>query len=129
MSAIGVNHEWGTLREAVCGIPFLKIPTKLPKAIYDYAPAEGIAFFEANLGKTLEEADPATYERVRQQMDDVVAILESRGVTVHRAEPLNDAELGYLDNLFPSSGVQFFTRDPVVVIGDRFIELQPFLPL
>ena len=62
MSGLQVNHEWGTLREAVCGIPFLKIPTTLPKAIYNYAPAEGIAFFEANLGKTLEEVDTASLD-------------------------------------------------------------------
>ena len=93
MNQISVNHEWGTLREAVCGNPFLKIPTELPKAIYNYAPDEGIAFFEANLGKTLEEADPETFARVAGQMDAVVEILESRGVVVHRPTTLDAAEL------------------------------------
>lgn len=129
MSKINVNHEWGTLREAVCGTPYLKIPTELPKAIYNYAPAEGIEFFEANLGKTLEEADPETYAKVAGQMDAVVEILESRGVIVHRPTTLDDAELAYLDNIFPASAVQFFPRDPMVVIGNRFIETEPFLPI
>ncbi len=78
MDRVNVNHEWGTLREAVVGIPFFKIPTSLPKAVYSYAPEEGIAFFEANLGKTLDEADPEIHARVSEQMDAVIEILESR---------------------------------------------------
>ena len=63
---VQVNHEWGTLKEVVCGIPYLKIPKKLPKCVYNYAPTEGIKFFEANLGKTLEEADSATFKAAEQ---------------------------------------------------------------
>lgn len=80
MDRVEVNHEWETLREAVCGIPHFKIPTTLASAVYNYAPAEGIAFMEANLGKSLDKADPALYATVAAQMDAAVPILEGRGV-------------------------------------------------
>ena len=91
-SRVMVHHEWGTLKEVVCGIPYFKIPTKLPKAVYSYAPTEGIKFMEQHAGKTLEEADPETFKQTKQQMDAAVAILEERGVKVHRPKPVDDSE-------------------------------------
>ncbi|MEM8680738.1 MAG: arginine deiminase family protein, partial [Planctomycetota bacterium] len=126
---IEVNYEWGTLKEVVCGIPYLLIPDVLPKSVYNYAPTEGIKFMEANLGKTLQEADPALYERTAAQMDTVVAILEKHGVQVHRLKQIDEAELKYLDNLMPPSVIQFFPRDPMIVIGNRFIEAELFFPV
>ena len=73
---VEVHHEWGTLKEVVCGIPFFRIPNELPKAIYNYTPTEGIKFFESNPGKTFEEADPATFRKARDQME---AAAEIRG--------------------------------------------------
>lgn len=128
LNKVEVNHEWGTLKEVVCGIPYFKIPKTLPKAVYSYAPTEGIKFMEENAGKTLEEADPANFKRTKDQMEATVAILEERGVKVHRPEPVDEAELDYLDNIFPSSAIQFFPRDPMVVIGNHFIETELLFP-
>ncbi|MGI9517608.1 MAG: arginine deiminase family protein [Pirellulaceae bacterium] len=126
---VQVHHEWGTLKEVVCGIPNLRLPTKLPACIYDYAPTDGIKFMEANLGKSLKEADPDTYKKAAEQMDATVAILEERGIQVHRLEEVTDDENAYLSGIFPPSVVQMFPRDPMLVIGNHFIETEPFMPL
>jgi N-dimethylarginine dimethylaminohydrolase len=125
---VQVHHEWGTLKEVVCGIPNFRIPTRLPEAIYNYAPTEGIRFMEANLGKSLREADPETYKKVARQMDATVSIMESRGVKVHRLEAVTDDENAYLSGIFSPSVIQFFPRDPMLVIGNHVIETELFLP-
>ncbi len=126
---IMVHHEWGKLKEVVCGIPYFKIPSSLPKAAYNYTPTKGIEFIEANPGKTLEEADPETYAKVVEQMNGAVSILVGRGVKVHRPLAVDDAEAAYLENLFPVSAIQFFPRDPMLVIGNRFIETELYFPV
>ena len=125
---VEVHHEWGTLKEVVCGIPYFTIPAKLPKNVYNYAPTEGIKFFEATPGKSLEEADPDLYKKACSQMDAAVEILEERGITVHRPEPCNREEQEYLAGIFPACVIQFYPRDPMVVIGNRFIETGLFFP-
>lgn len=126
---IQVHHEWGALKEVVVGIPFLRIPQTLPKNIHNYAPDDGIKFLEANRGKTLREADPALYREVARQMDAVVEILKKRGIIVHRPPDMNQVEQEYLENIFPASGIQFYPRDPMLVIGNRFIETGLFFPV
>ena len=126
---VEVHHEWGELKEVVCGIPHFKIPTSLPKAVYNYAPTDGIEFFEANLGKTFEQASPSLYKKASDQMDAAISILKDRGIKVHRPEPCNQDELSYLKGIFPESVIQFYPRDPMVVIGNRFIETGLFFPM
>lgn len=124
-----VHHEWGTLKEVVVGIPYFRIPKTLPKAVYNYAPTEGIKFFEANRGKTVKEADPELYQNMTKQMDAAIKILKSRGIKVHRPKQLNEVEEAYLDKIFPASSIQVFPRDPMLVIGNKFIETELFMPL
>ncbi len=126
--SVMVHHEWGTLKEVVCGIPYFTIPKSLPKNIYNYAPTEGIKFCEANLGKSLEEADPELYRKAVGQMDAAISILEGRGIKVHRPKPCTKDEQKYLEGIFPESVIQFFPRDPMIVIGNRFIETGMFFP-
>ena len=106
---IQVHHEWGTLKEVVCGIPHFVIPNPIPKVFYNFVPAEGIKFFEENQGRTVAEAAPDLHKRQVAQMDAAVGILESLGVKVHRPDPIvNPKELGHLDNIFPPSVIQVF---------------------
>ena len=126
---VSVHHEWGTLKEVVCGIPNFRIPEKLPEVVYKYAPAEGIKFLEANLGKNLKEADPATYKIISDQMDTAVAILEKRNIKVHRLNEVTNDENAYLSRISPPGIIQFFPRDPMIVIGRNFIETELFFPL
>lgn len=127
--AIQIHHEWGTLKEVVVGIPFLRLGNTMPKNIYNYAPTDGIKFMEANLGKTLEQADPNLFRKVASQMDAVVEILKERGVKVHRLPEMNQVEQNYLSSIFPASAIQFYPRDPMLVIGNSFIETELFFPL
>lgn len=126
---VSVHHEWGTLKEVVCGIPNFRIPEKLPEVVYKYAPAEGIKFLEANLGKNLKEADPTAYKVISDQMDTAVAILEKRNIKVHRLNEVSDDENAYLSRISPPGIIQFFPRDPMIVIGRSFIETELFFPL
>ena len=129
MQPICVHHEWGELKEVVCGIPFLRLGQTMPKSIYNYAPDEGIKFMQANLGKTLEEADPELYRKTKEQMDATVKILEDRGIKVHRPPAMNKIEQEYLNELFPASGLQYYPRDPMLVIGNNVIETELFCPV
>lgn len=126
---VQVHHEWGALKEAICGIPVFKIPVKLPEHVYNYTPDEGIKFMEANAGKGLEQASPEVYKATVQQMDALADVLKSRGIKVHRPKTLIDIELNYLENIFKPSAIQFFPRDPMLVIGNRFIETELRMPL
>lgn len=126
---VSVDHEWGALKEVVCGIPNVRIPTALPAAVYNYAPEEGLKFFEANLGKSLKEADPEAYKLAVDQMDATVAILENRGIKVHRLTEVSNHENAYLSEIFPASVIQYYPRDPMLVIGNKFIETELYLPL
>lgn len=126
---IQVHHEWGTLKEVLCGIPFFKFPENLPSHVYNYAPADGIKFMEENAGRMLEEADFEFYQKATSQMDAVVDVLKKRGIKVHRPESLVDIELKYLNNIFDESAIQFFPRDSMLVIGNQFIETELMMPL
>ena len=69
----------------------------------------------------MSDADPALYESSVLQMEDLVNLLRSLDVVVHRAEPLVDDEIDYLIN-FKAGVQQCFTRDPILVIGNNVIE-------
>jgi N-dimethylarginine dimethylaminohydrolase len=62
-------------------------------------------------------------------MDAVVEILEKRGIKVHRLKEISEAGRNYLSNLTPPSVIQYFPRDPMIVIGNKFIEAELYFPL
>lgn len=126
---ICVHHEWGVLKEVVVGIPFFQIAREVPEHLKEFSATKGLAFIVKHRGKTVEEADPQLHARMTRQMNDVIEVLTDRGVIVHRPEPLNEFELQYLDGIEPKGGMQIFPRDPILVIGDNVIELEPFSPL
>ena len=120
MNEIRVHHEWGALKEAVVGTAVsLRVPDW--SAEYEFLTPEVQAFIKNNQGKPLKEADPELFERSVSQMDDLVALLEGRGVTVHRASPLTLDEEEYLA-VYKAGIQQCFTRDPILVIGNNLIE-------
>jgi hypothetical protein len=120
MKEIKVHHEWGTLKEAVVGTAVsLRIPAWSDE--YEFLTPEVQQFIKDHQGKPLKEADPDLYEQSISQMDDLVALLESRGVVVHRAKPLTADEEEYLA-AYKAGIQQCFTRDPFLVIGNHVIE-------
>lgn len=120
MKEISVHHEWGTLKEAVVGTAVsLRVPNWSDE--YEFLTPEVQRFVKDNQGKLLKEADPELYEKSISQMDDFVALLESRGVVVHRAKPLTPDEEEFLQ-AYKAGIQQCFTRDPILVIGNNVIE-------
>ena len=124
---IQVHHEWGTLKEVVVGYPFLRVPQEIPAAIANYAAESSVQWMNQNKGKRLEEAEPELAALAREQVEAAIAILKERGIIVHQVKPWEPYEEEYLGNLL-SGGVQFFPRDPILVIGNTYIETEPYLP-
>ncbi len=122
---IRVHHEWGKLREAVVGLPAGRFPRSIPPSGLNTMPASTIAFIEQHRGKLLSEADPELFRRGIDQVNAAMRLLESRGITVHQARQLEPHEDAYLADLVDGS-VQHFVRDPIIVIGNNFIEAEPF---
>jgi glycine amidinotransferase len=120
MLDIGVHHEWGTLKEAVVGTAVsLRVPNWSEE--YEFLTPEIQNFIKDNQGKLLKEADPQLFEQSVNQMNDLVALLESRGVVVHRAKPLTPDEEKFMA-VYKAGVQQCFTRDPILVIGNNVIE-------
>jgi len=124
---IRVHHEWGALREAVVGVASGRFPTTLAAAPRRFLTPDAIALIEANPGAWLQEVDPALQERMEAQLAAATAILESRGVVVHRADRLRPDEVAFLGNL-DDAVLQPFVRDPILVVGDRVIETAMYEP-
>lgn len=126
--SLGVHHEWGTLKEAIVGAPYVRFPVSMPLAIRRRIPPEWLALFDAHPGQTLASAAPGLYHRIHGQMEAVISVLRDRGVTVHRPAEMTPGELGYLAELFPACGAQLYPRDPLLVIGERALETELFFP-
>ena len=119
-SEIRVNHEWGTLKEAIVGTATsVRIPAWSDE--YEFLTPTVKEFIRENQDKLLKDADHDLYEGTVSQMEALAELLRSLGVEVHRAEPLTDDEIDYLVN-FKAGVQQCFTRDPVLVIGNNVIE-------
>jgi N-dimethylarginine dimethylaminohydrolase len=127
-----VEHEWDTLREAVVGYPHIRIGDGVPKAVSNYMPAEMVtmaaAMLATNSGKLLAEALPMLHEAAVAQMDAAIEILRKRDVIVHQVLPPTPDEEAFLADLGYHNNMLYFPRDPIVVIGDTFIETAMFNP-
>ena len=118
---IMVHHEWGKLKEVVVGFPNFRFPTKLPDFAKNFLPESSVKKAEKNAGKMLEDADPMLYERYLQQINKIIKILEDRGIVVHQIKKLLPSEEAFLTELNDMT-MQTFPRDPMLVIGNMFIE-------
>lgn len=120
MKEIKVHHEWGTLKEAVVGTAVsLRVPNWSDE--YEFLTPEIQQFVKDNQAKLMKEAAPDWYDQSVSQMDSLVALLEARGVIVHRAKPLTADEEDFLRQ-YKAGIQQCFTRDPILVIGNNVIE-------
>jgi glycine amidinotransferase len=123
---VRVDYEYGTLREVIVGRPEgFRLPTLSPVALAEYAqilPPADVEFLTRGQGRSLVEYAPDAAAELASQVEQLVRILHTRGVIVHRPRPLTAAE-----QLFPGSGPAggslFFMRDPILVIGSRIIDL------
>lgn len=130
---LSVHHEWGKLEEVVVGYPFFRVGGLPPKAATNYyhpSPEfQRLGFWWALLAPKVpfEEFVPKLWARQNEQMNAVIRILKGRGIKVHQVEKIDASELAYEEKIGPAC-LQQFPRDPVLVVGDQYIELPMFMP-
>ena len=124
---IAVHHEWGALKEVIVGVPHVRLPSRLAKAPRKFLPEESIALIEANAGKALVDFYPELNQKFIAQVNELIGILEGRGIIVHQVRQHLPSEEAFLANL-NDSVFQTFPRDPVLVVGNSVIETAMFEP-
>lgn len=138
-----VQYEWSPLREVVVGYPFLKLSNEFPPAVSQWLEFSDdyrdlFQFWLANyLGATLEDLasrpdlpDPRfreLYFAQVGQVDAIIQLLRSLGIVVHQIPPLTPDEQAYLAHL-DGNAIQLFPRDPILVVGNQYLELPMLLP-
>ena len=125
--SIMVNHEWGALKEVVVGVPNVRLPSKLAEAPKRFLPDSSIEFIEKNAGKRLEDFDPELAKKFVKQVNAIIKILRSRGIIVHQLKKHLPSEEAFLAEM-NDSVFQTFPRDPMLVIGNKFIETAMYEP-
>ena len=127
-SNIGVDYEWGTLKEAVVGIgDGLVQPGYSDKVdfIYDKKFAD---LMKTTGGKPAIEVEPDRTPKVIAQINNLVRVLEDMGIKVYRPRVLNPVEHDYLTYV-QEGQMQLYTRDPMLVIGNNVIETSLKIPM
>jgi hypothetical protein len=117
-----VESEWARLREVIVGRPFLRISRPFPRCLRSRLGEETWSLIKAREGDLLAVAFPQLQARIYGQMRDAARVLRRHGIVVLEVpqfEPEEDT-----DHRYGSLGAfQYFARDPLLVVGDRVIEL------
>jgi N-dimethylarginine dimethylaminohydrolase len=124
---IVTHHEWGALKEVVVGVPNVRLPSKLAEAPKKYLSDSSVEFIEKNAGKRLQECAPDLNKKFIQQVNGIIKILRDRGIVVHQLKKLLPSEEAFLGEMNDTI-MQTYPRDPMLVIGNRFIETAMFEP-
>ena len=82
---------------------------------------------EKNAGRRLEECAPELNEQFVRQVNGIIEILKSRGIVVHQVKKHIPSEEAFLAEM-NDTVLQTYPRDPMLVIGNRFIETAMFEP-
>lgn len=119
-----VRSEWAPLEECVYGRPDRWV---LPIFLGDVklrAWGDFHAFWQAHQGEDMATADPERFRLFREQIEGAIRFLENRGVTVHVAGDISDANMRFPrgENHGVATG---WMRDPFVTIENNVIELAP----
>lgn len=125
---VRVAHEWDTLKEAIVGIPYVRLPQSIPPTLRKKLSPRWRSFLESSPGNTLEQAHPGFFHRVSREMNAASRILETRGVKVYHTRAMTAADEHYLSASFPSGGSQLYPRDPLLVVGPHVIETELAFP-
>jgi len=124
---IMVHHEWGALKEVVVGVPNVRVPTKIAEAPKRFLPDSSIEYLEKNAGKRLEECDPELNAKFTAQVNAIIKILKGRGIVVHQLKKHLPSEEAFLAEM-NDTVMQTYPRDPMLVIGTKFIETAMYEP-
>jgi N-dimethylarginine dimethylaminohydrolase len=130
--SIMVHHEWGRLREAVVGSPYLRIGTGIPRYAHNMMSAESIEMIGSlirDVPRTLADAHAELHKKAVIQMEAAITVLRERGITVHQVKPYETAEEAFLEDISIGFSQLYFPRDPVLVIGNTFIETSMYHPM
>jgi N-dimethylarginine dimethylaminohydrolase len=119
---VEVTHEWGSLEEVIVGIQprdrFI-IPNLGLDSGWDSDRFARLCHEE--YGKQLIEVDPEAAIAFEEEIEGLVGILEGRGIKVRRVQhPEGEDDLAGLGT---GEGTLVYARDPVLVVGNRIIEL------
>jgi N-dimethylarginine dimethylaminohydrolase len=118
---MGVEFEWGSLREAIVGIVPADQFVVLEWAEYlRWLSPEWQALVREHAGRRLIDVAPETAKRMEQQVDGFARVLTERGVRVHRPQRLAPPVSRYLAP--NEEGGQLYSRDPVLIVGTKVIE-------
>ena len=119
---ISVNHEWGTLKNVIIGrliaenIIIPELTDEMKKEV-NYIPKEVIEKLSNYTGKRFAEVFPEFAIPLEKQVERFAEVVSEKGIIVHRNENLPvSAETG--DYYY---GLQLYTRDPILVIGNKVI--------
>lgn len=126
LNSVNVYSEDGRLREVFFGrIDNFRLPKYDP--IFDFAGEYTVNLLKEKGGLLLSEADPKWYKKASEQMDRVVAFLESKGIVVHRPADLSeDMVKNYALNSSMINDV--YSRDSVVSVGNSMFETSFMTP-
>ena len=125
---VGVDFEYGDLREVIVGVPFivypdLEVATWVQEAV-KILPADELEKMWQRSGK--DSIALGVYDQLEQENAGLIAVLEQYGVTVHRPEVLSRERVAanFGEEYVRFAGVsQQYARDPMLVIGSNVIEL------
>ena len=124
---VGVDYEYGTLKEVVVGVPFLVYPdltvAKWAEEACKILPKDAADKVRARSGKSSVEI--GKFSAMEKENDELIAIFHRHNVKVWRPDTLTRERVGVN---FGSEYVRFagisqqYTRDPFIVVGQNVIE-------
>jgi N-dimethylarginine dimethylaminohydrolase len=116
----GAHHEWGRLREAVVGISPAEDFVVFHEESARWMTPEVADFSRRNTGRRLIDIDPEWARSCERQVDAFAERLAREGVIVHRPDRLAGLERTFLAP--NGEGLQLFSRDPLIVVGNHVID-------
>jgi N-dimethylarginine dimethylaminohydrolase len=115
-----VRYEWDGLREAVVGIGPAEEIVVFREGSQRWRSSDAATFDRAHAGRRLIDVDAERARRIDSQVEDLAALLEREGVTVHRPERLQGPERHFLAP--NGEGSQLFARDTLIVVDNHLID-------
>ncbi len=124
---IGVDYEYGNLREVIVGVPFNLYPDF---SVAKWAQEAAKVMPESESKKVWERSGKDSiaigkFDVMEKENQELISILEKNGVKVWRPEVLTRerAVHNFGEEFVRLSGIsQQYTRDPILVIGNNVIE-------
>lgn len=133
MDQVNVDYEYGNLREVILGIPIMRYPDAeradwVAKGMEVLPPSEAEKVMERSGKHSRYDLDK--YEQAEAECRELIEILESFDVKVHRPTEITDEQVAanYGEEWLVNGYIQTYSRDPMFVVGDTVIELTPGAP-